>query len=235
MSRTAACSRHPRRRRPIDEPHPGHRSRHRELPGGPVPRGRHPGRDRPARVDPRRPARRARIAGLRHGTQLGRDRRVHPRGAGSRGHRPDRRRGREQHEHARGHGAVRRRRPGDLGLPQRRLARLRGGRDARRERRRPATLRPGRRLGVDHVPGPVPLDPGARAGHVPADRPPRDAQRLGPLPADRPVRHGPVVRLQLEPVRPPRRGRGRRRPSRSSACRRTSSRPCSSPGRWSGR
>ncbi len=69
--------------------------------------------------------------------------------------------------------------------------------------RRAAHLRAGRRLGVDHLAGALPVDPRARAGDLPGHGPRGHAQRLGPDQADRPLRHRPLVRLQLGPLRPP--------------------------------
>ncbi len=99
------------------------------------------GRRQLARVDPPRAAGRARRPGLRRPRQLAGDRRLHQRRArpGWR-HRRRRARGRGD-QHARGHRAVRRRRPRDLGLPERRLEVRAGSRRADRRGRGRAHLR----------------------------------------------------------------------------------------------
>ena len=56
--------------------------------------------------------------------------------------------------------------PGDLGLPERRLARGRRSHRARRLRRSTRDLRPRRGLGLDHLPRSFALDRPARAGPV---------------------------------------------------------------------
>ena len=128
------------------------------------------------------------------------------------------------------------RRAARSGPAQRRLA--------RRRRRRPSSSGAGEarqifEQGGDWVsitsPAALPLDQGARARDLRADRPRRHAQRLGPLSPDRPVRHRPVVRFELEPVRPARANVVRRRRSSSSACRPRSCPRSSSPAPSSGR
>ena len=89
----------------------------------------------------------------------------------------------------------------DLGLPERRLARRRGGRGARPLRRGAGDLRPRRRLGRDHRAGALPLDRAPRAGRLRVDRARRHARRLDPDEALRRVRHRSVARLELRHVR----------------------------------
>ncbi len=225
------------RDRQSDAPPACARPRDRQLPGRPLRRGRPPGRDRPARVDASGPARTSRLAGLRHGTELATDLRVHPRSA-----RPAPRsgsarcRGRREHEHARGHGPVRRRRARDLGLPQRRLARVEPGGRARPQAAtrggssRPAATgcrSPRRRAsaGSASVTSPTSSMPIAHVGML------SDwvLYRLtGRFVTD------PVVRFELRPVRPcqpdlvARAARSRRSASRRSCLR------SSSPAPWSG-
>ncbi len=207
-----------------DEPHAGDRSGDRQLPRGRVRRGRHAGRDRASASGrtPRCPA----LPGSQvfdTDAQLGAHLRLHPRGA-------------------RRAPAIAPRDIAAVSSTSMREGMVLYDADGREiwacpnvdsraaaeaaelvaSGRRAAALRARRRLGVDHLARPLPLDPGARARDV------RGAiAHVGmlsdwvALPADRPVRHRPIVGLQLEPVRP--RARAPGRPSRSSwsACRPT--------------
>ena len=183
--------------------------------------GRHPGRDRPARVVARRAARRARLAGLRHDGQLGADLRVHPRGArGAAAIAGRRRRGVSARACARAWSCTTR--PAARSGPARTSTRAPAP-------RRPSSSRAARR-GASSTEGGdwVSITSPARflwirahePGRAAADRPRRDAQRLGPLPADRRVRHRSVVRLELGPVRPAARTWSPSACSTWSACRR---------------
>ncbi len=213
----------PRRRSQADELPPRDRPRHGQLPRGPVRRGRH------ARsAIGQREWTHAALPGV-PGSQvfdtapeLGADLRLHPRGAGH-GGRPGRRiAARQQHQHARGHGAVRRARGARSG-PARTSTRARRAEATElvESGRAPPDLRAGWRLGVDHLAGPVPVD---HRHTSPTSSPPSPTSGMLSdwvlYRLDRPLRDRPLVRLELGPVRPPRRGPGRRHRSSSSTCRR---------------
>ena len=144
-------------------------------------------------MDAPRAARRARRPGVRHRGRLASDLRMRARGTGVGRHRPRPHRRRQRDQHARGHGALRPRRQGDLGLPERRRQGRRGGRGAGGERRGRDHLRRGRRLGLDHVAGALPLDPAASARRAGRDRSHGHAVGLD--------RHAPVRRVHDRSVR----------------------------------
>ena len=162
-------------------------------------------------------------AGLRRRRRLGADLRLRPRRPRAYGRRRARRRRRQHHEHARGHRHLRRRRPGDLGLPERRQPRHPRGRGPRTVRRGRTHLRHRRRLGLDHLARPAAVARRAPAGRAGPRRRYRPAQRLDRAPAQRGPGHRTVVRVELGHVRPggtPVVGRDRRdvRPARRTCC-----------------
>ena len=157
---------------------------HRQLPRRPVRDRRQAGGDGPARVVARRDSGRARLAGVRHGDELGPHRRMRAASACAIRGRRLRDPGSEHHQHARGNGPVRQGRTGSVGLPERRLASRGRGHRAGRARARRDHLQARRRLGCHHGAGSPAVGSAPRAGPLREGPAHEHAGRLDHAPAD---------------------------------------------------